>query len=143
MFVVDASVWVSWLFTLDMNYEASSQWIEGVLGQGIILTAPVILLGEVGGAIARRSGNSRVALDAIDRLRNAGEVSLIEIDDDLAYHSANIAAQLRLRGAYAEYVALAEGLGMPLVTWDGEQRERVRSRVRVVTPEEGLAEMGG
>jgi predicted nucleic acid-binding protein len=102
----------------------------------------MILLAEVGGAMARRSGNRRVAQDAVDRLKNSGEVNLFEIDDELADHSASIAVQLGLRGANAVYVALAEGLGMPLVTWDGEQRERGRIRVRVVTPGEALGEMG-
>jgi predicted nucleic acid-binding protein len=43
---------------------------------------------------------------------------------------------MRLRGADAVYVALARRLGMPLVTWDAEQRERAKPVVRVVTPEE-------
>ncbi len=52
--------------------------------------------------------------------------------------AAKVAANLRLRGADAFYVAAASRLDIPLVTWDQEQMERARGLVNVITPEEAL-----
>jgi predicted nucleic acid-binding protein len=80
----------------------------------------------------------RNAEDAVRLLLNLPIVEINPVDLDLGQESAQLAIDLRLRGADAVYVALARRLGMPLVTWDGEQRERARSAVRVATPEEAL-----
>jgi predicted nucleic acid-binding protein len=60
---------------------------------------------------------------------------LVVLPDGALWDAALGAAAARsLRGADAVYVALADLLDLPLVTWDREQRERAGRRVRVITP---------
>jgi predicted nucleic acid-binding protein len=40
-----------------------------------------------------------------------------------------------MRGADAVYIAAAATLGLPLVTWDVEQRERAREVIDVFVPD--------
>ncbi|MSQ13676.1 MAG: hypothetical protein EXR47_06065 [Dehalococcoidia bacterium] len=63
---------------------------------------------------------------------------LVAVERDLGQEAANVASTLRLRGADAVYVALARRLGMPLVTWDREQRGRVAPTICTMTPAEAL-----
>lgn len=101
---------------------------------GGIIAAPVLLLVEVAGAVTRRTGDAdqgeRAAIDLVD---DSGVV-LIDIDSGLAIESAKLASSLRLRGADAIYVAVAKRLGVPLITWDAEQRERAAFEISVFTP---------
>jgi predicted nucleic acid-binding protein len=46
-----------------------------------------------------------------------------------------IAANLGLRGADAIYVAVAEQLRLPLITWDNEQEEKAKTSVDVRAPQ--------
>jgi predicted nucleic acid-binding protein len=59
---------------------------------------------------------------------------LVPVGAELGRQAARLAADLRLRGANAVYVAVAARLDIPLVTWDGEQLARAGGRVRVTTP---------
>ena len=45
-------------------------------------------------------------------------------------------AVLRLRGADATYVAVAQRLDLPLITWDREQLERASRLITVRSPVE-------
>jgi predicted nucleic acid-binding protein len=55
-------------------------------------------------------------------------------DCDFGRVAAQMAADLRLRGAEVVYVAAAYLLQVPLVTWDREQRQRAASVIAVQTP---------
>jgi predicted nucleic acid-binding protein len=57
------------------------------------------------------------------------------VDADLARTAADLASRFRLRGADAIYIAAASTLGLPLVTWDVEQRQRAARVIDVVSPE--------
>jgi predicted nucleic acid-binding protein len=59
---------------------------------------------------------------------------LIELDEALALIAANLAITFQLRGADAVYVAVAEQLDIPLVTWDREIINRARVGIQVQTP---------
>ena len=63
-----------------------------------------------------------------------GGVRLVAVDRQLADGAARLAARLRLRGADAVYVALAERLDLPLVTLDSQQLERGGSVIDVRRP---------
>ena len=75
-----------------------------------------------------------VASQVVDMIVRLPNVKLVHIDAGMAALSAQVAANLRLRGADSFYVALAYQLSMPLVTWDQEQRERGRSLISSLTP---------
>ena len=136
--VVDASVWVSALVPADVHHAASRGWLEARLREGTPLIAPVILLAEVGGAIARRTGDTRLGQRAVDALLAFPNLRLVPVEGRLGGEAARLAVRLRLRGADAVYVAAAALLGVPLVTWDVEQRERAAPVVQGWAPGDGV-----
>lgn len=138
MFVVDSSVWVSRFVPADTQYLPSQQWLSLQIQEEVPLIEPYLLLPEVAGPIARRTGSAgagRFASNAIGQLTN---VTLVPVDADLAGNAAIIAADLRIRGADAVYVSLARQLGIELITWDLEQIERSGAMVRARTPSDLL-----
>ena len=56
------------------------------------------------------------------------------MDRELAQSAARHAADLPLKGADAIYVALAQYLGIPLVTWDKEHLNRAGALIDVRVP---------
>lgn len=133
--VIDASVLVSRVVPGDVNHDASRRWLDLHVVRGGLVVAPAVILPEVAGAIARRTGKPRIAHRAVAALLRLVELRLVAIDAALAETAARLAADLRLRGADALYVATAARLGLPLVTWDTEQRQRGAARVRIVVPQ--------
>ena len=132
--VVDASVVVSRLVSHDVNHEASRRWLEEHVAAGGLVVSPSLLLPEVAGAVARRTGEARLARRAIQAVLRIPGLRLIGVDDALARAAAALAGRLRVRGADAVYLTVAAGLRLPLVTWDIEQRERGRPLVVVLAP---------
>jgi predicted nucleic acid-binding protein len=132
--VVDASVWVSALGQRDVHYQVSRDWLANYIDGGGLVLAPVILLAEVGGAIARLRNNPRRGKLAVSRLRELPRLRFVPHDLTFAETAARVATDLRLRGADAMYVTVSYALDIPLVTWDREQRERASAVVAVQTP---------
>ncbi|UCG23378.1 MAG: type II toxin-antitoxin system VapC family toxin [Chloroflexota bacterium] len=132
--VVDASVFVSALYPQDAFHQPSREWLGRQLSDGVLLVAPIIALPEVGGAIARRTANPDLGRQAVLRLQRLPYFRLVPVDDRLGLQAVELAVDLRLRGADAVYVAAALQLQIPLVTWDGEHRERAGGRIAVQTP---------
>lgn len=134
MYVVDASVWVSRLIPADKHHDQSHRWLGTVLRARVRLFAPVILLAEVAGAVARRTGREERGLRAIENIVEIEDIRLVTLDPEMTMRSARVAAGLYLRGADATYVALAQETGYPLVTWDSQQAERAKGSVQTLTP---------
>jgi predicted nucleic acid-binding protein len=132
--VVDASVWVSRLVPHDVHHAASRHWLEQAVADGQPLVAPVFLLAEIAGAIARRTGDPHLAEQAIRQVLHVPGLRLVVLDRRLGLAAARAAGDLSLRGGDAVYVALAEQLGIPLVTWDADQAARAAARVTVQAP---------
>ena len=86
------------------------------------------------GAIARRAGEPRLAQQAVRRLLALPSLRVAVLDAKLAEHASSLAARLALSGADAVDVALADRLGMSLVSWDREQRARAASAIEVFAP---------
>jgi predicted nucleic acid-binding protein len=139
VYVVDASVWVSLLMPSDTNHPPSQLWMESVVERGEPIAGPAVVLAEVAGAIARRTGDGRRALKGNTLLRSFPNFRLASVGEELAKLGAETAAQQKLRGVDALYTALAERLGLILITWDEEQRARSRTIVEAFTPQEALA----
>ncbi len=132
--VVDASVWVSRFAPSDPHHIVSREWLERRAEQEELVIAPGILLAEVGSAVARRTGRARLGHRAVTDLLSWGLLRLMPLDPLLAEAAAYLAVDLALRGADATYVAVARRLGVPLVTWDREQRERAGVLVHTYEP---------
>jgi predicted nucleic acid-binding protein len=129
MFVVDASVWVAALFRPDQFHIESRAWLDSLRGRDG-QAAPLLILPEVAGAVARRSGRPTLGHRARTWLQALPDLMLYTIDGDLAERAAAAAADLGLAGADAVYLALAEALDVPLVTWDSGPLERAAPRAR-------------
>jgi predicted nucleic acid-binding protein len=132
--IVDASVVVSRLVSHEPHHEASARWLAGHVAGGGLVIAPALLLPEVAGAVARRTGRPRLGRLAIRAVLRLPALRLLALDEPLARAAASIAARLRIRGADAVYIAAAAELRLPLVTWDVEQRDRARAVVDVLAP---------
>jgi len=139
MSVVDASVWVSRLVPQDVHHAQSRDWLAQQTANGQPLVAPVLMLAEVAGAVARRTGQVDLGQRAIQTLLRIPGLRLVTLDGRLGLAAARLAADLRLRGADASYVAVAHGLNLSLVTWDEEQRLRSAMLIAVHTPVDKLS----
>lgn len=122
--VVDASVWVSYFLPGDRFHAGTEAWLEAAMREERALAAPSLLLPEVAGAVARRSGSPDLGVEAAERLRNLPTLNLVPLGEELVRLSVEVAATLPVRGADALYIATAQLLRVPLVTWDAEQRAR-------------------
>lgn len=131
---MDASVWVSRFVPEDVHHRASSRWLRQFIEDGGPLVEPIVLLAEVAGAIARRTGLPELGSQAASRILAFPRLSLVAVDPQLGQAAARIAAEHRLRGADAIYVALAEQLDIALMTWDNEQIARGQSVIQVGNP---------
>jgi predicted nucleic acid-binding protein len=132
--VTDASVWVSFFVAADANHAASRTWLDNHTHDRGMLVAPAILLTEVAAAISRRLGRPQFALQIAGTLSNFTPLRIVQMDAPLVAEATDIAANYSLRGADAIYVAVARRLGIPLLTWDGEQLARPTSIISAMTP---------
>lgn len=135
MIVVDASVWVSRLVPQDVHHVSSRQWFEQYTAGGDRLVVPILLLAEVAGAIARRTGQPDLAHRAVNHLLRLRALRIVPVDRRLGRDAAQLAADLKLRGADATYVAIARRLNIPLITWDEDQQARAEQTITVYTPD--------
>jgi predicted nucleic acid-binding protein len=134
--VVDASVVVSTLVPHDVHHAASRAWLTRHISDGGLVVAPALLLPEIAGTVARRTGAPRLAQRAVEAVLRLHAFRLVPVDAVLARSAADLAGRLHLRGADAVYIAAAATLRLPLVTWDVEQRQRAARVIQVVAPEE-------
>jgi predicted nucleic acid-binding protein len=131
---IDASVWVSFLAPQDVFHAPTVNWIHPWRAAEEPMLSPVILLSEVGSALARRFSDPYLGLNAIIQMKSIPGVYLIPIDLELGELAAELAASLQLRGADATYVAVARRFRVPLVTWDRELHNRAATVIQTYTP---------
>jgi predicted nucleic acid-binding protein len=139
MIIVDASVWVSYLMSNDVNHAASAVWLKRTLSEQGRLTEPYLLAAEIGGAISRLTGDTVRASRIVNLLLSSSTIDWIAMDRTSGQAVAQTAIDFRLRGADAVYVALARQQQMPLVTWDQEQLSRAAGYIVVQSPGVGTA----
>jgi predicted nucleic acid-binding protein len=132
--VIDASVWVSRYLPEDVHHAVAEGWFNQQAPDGIHMAIPVLALAEIAGAIARRSGQTPRGWRAAASTARLPGLEVVELDQSLGLFAAQVAADYRLRGADAIYVAVAARLRMPLVTLDNEQAVRAAAAVEVIRP---------
>lgn len=140
-FVVDASVLVARVSLAEAHHEEARAVLVMLADRRFAVHLPAIALPEVAAAISRGAGNARWAVQAVVDLLDLPGLQITAVDDRLGRIAAQIAAQNRIRGCDAIYVALAQALGVGLITLDREQRERTPATVTALTPEEALADL--
>lgn len=124
MAVIDASVYVTLLDEADPEHANCVDWFAGVAAAGDALLAPTLLLSEVAAAISRGRGDPAAAKEIVRVLEDSAIVQLVAVSRELAGDAARIAADQRVRGADAIYLALAHQLSDTLYTLDQQQLQR-------------------
>ena len=132
--VIDASVLVSWIVSLDANHDASYRWMKRYRAIKGLLVTPSVAIIEVAAAIARQSGQSALAKAAIKDMYSVSTLRIVPLDSILVRSAVDIASDLQLRAGDATYVAVANKLKIPLVSWDKEQLQRGRDLLTTYTP---------
>jgi predicted nucleic acid-binding protein len=135
MAVIDASVYVALVNAHERDHSSSWAWFEQALVADEAIVAPVILLSEVAAALGRGLGDLMLARRVVQQLVHSEVVELIPITLAMAEQAALIAAEHRIRGCDAVYVALADQLSDTLVTLDRQQLERGAALVDVRAPQ--------
>lgn len=129
-FILDASVWVARLIPQDEFHLLTKEWMSAQRALDGQFVSPSLLLAEVAGAVSRCTVAS-LAHRAIQELQRLPGLRLVEMNDALIEEAAGLAADLGLRGADSVYVALAKQLGVPLLTFDVDQKERAKTTVEI------------
>jgi predicted nucleic acid-binding protein len=134
MAVIDASVYISLVNAHEREHASSWAWFEQTMVAEEPMVAPVILLSEVAAALSRGVGDSILARRVVHQLVRSDLIDLMPVTRVMAEQAAEIAADHRIRGCDAVYVALAEQMGDALVTLDRQQIERGAELVTVRVP---------
>lgn len=109
-------------------------WMTAAALEEEPIVAPVILLPEVAAALARAAIDDPSPMAVVELLRGRRLLELFPVDEKIASRAAVIAATLQINGADAVYVALADQLAIPLITFDRQQLERGGRLVTTRTP---------
>lgn len=136
LYTIDASVFGNSVFPDEPGHETSKALLAQIQAQETPIVAPTLVLVEVAALIARRLGGGDHARRLYAALAALPNLTLIGLTRKLAQSAADIAAQHRLRGADAVYIAVALRYGATLITLDKEQRERTEGVVRAQYPVE-------
>jgi predicted nucleic acid-binding protein len=133
--VIDASVYIALINAHEKEHTLSWAWFEAAQAARLPVVAPVILLPEVAAALSRGTGDPQLASQVVDQLEHSGVVQLLPVTPALASRAASIAANHRIRGCDAIYVALADQLDDHLITWNQQQLERAAAIVKTYPPQ--------
>lgn len=134
MTVVDASVILSMLLEGEPHHVACKLWFTTLVEAGERFSAPTILLSEVAAPLGRAYEKPELAQKIIDLLTAAPFANLVPVSTPLAQSAATIAANHKIRGCDAIYVALAKSLNEPLLTLDMQQMERGTAVITIQHP---------
>lgn len=139
-FVLDASVLVAAALPNEPFHPDAKTLMKHLLDDGVYVYLPTIAFAEVAAAIARGAGDEQLALAVVAQYASRADLRRMTVDTTLGDQAARIAAEQRIRGCDAVYVALTECEQAVLVTLDGQQRERAPLSVIARTPTQALRE---
>jgi predicted nucleic acid-binding protein len=131
---VDASVFVNAFSPDEEGSDESMAFLTQLSNERIPLFQPTLFLPEVTASIARKQNDTDAALELERDLKGFLEITLIDLDEDLADFASEIAAKHRLRGSDSVYAAVALRFGTELITLDREQLERLPDILAVSKP---------
>ena len=134
MTVIDASVYVSLVNAHEEEHISSWSWFDDVRSRDERILAPTLLLAEVASALSRGMGDPQLANKVIQQLLVSYIIELVPVTRNLAERAALIAAEYRIRGCDAIYVAVASKENDTLVTLDRQQLKRACDVISVRKP---------
>lgn len=137
-YTIDASVFVNAFNSYELGHANSSRFLEYIKAQAFPIIVPTLVLPEVAAAVSRGSRNATLARKLVNAVGRLPNLLVVSVDDVLARQAADVAADYRLRGSDAVYVAVALRFGATLVTLDQEQAARVASVLTTQDPLEAL-----
>lgn len=140
-YTLDASVVMNAFNPAEAGHAISLQLQTAIQAQSIQVIVPTLLLTEVAATIGRVLGDAPRARDFALRLSRLPYLRFVSLTRPLALEAANLAADYRLRGADAVYVAVARQFGTSLITLDEQQRTRAATSIPIRTPAEALADL--
>ena len=138
MYCIDASVFINSEIEGEQFHEYSAKLMQKIRERGITIIVPEIVLPEISSAIARGTDDPENALEFVKELKQIPNIVFVPIDMELAEESSRLAAQYRLRGCDAIYVAVAFMFNARLISLDKQQSERAAECIEVATPREEL-----
>lgn len=132
--VVDTSFWISWFLRTDSNHAIAVAWLNKHLQGGGSLLSPTMLVIETASGVARVTNLGALGTQAASELYTIPFIQIVPIDQNLVNETTAVAAQFKLRGADAVFVALAKIKSIPLVSFDNEQLSRSASVITTIRP---------
>lgn len=138
IYTVDASVFLNAFLANEPGHASSFRFLARLRDHAIPIVVPTLLLPEVAAAIARGQADAVLAQQFAAAIERLPHLVLIPLDTTLSRQAADVAAEHRLRGSDAVYVAVALRFGSILVTRDREQRERVAAVLSTCSPDDAL-----
>lgn len=138
MYCIDASVLINSEIESEKLHEYSEKLMEKIREKGITILVPEIVLPEISSAIARGSNNSEKALEFVKELKQIPNIVFVPIDRELADEATRFAAEYRLRGCDAIYVAVASMFSVKLISLDEQQLVRAKDCIDASTPKDEL-----
>lgn len=141
IYTVDASVFLNAFNPYEPGHENSHLLLALLQERATPIAVPTLLLPEVAAAVGRGRQDADLAREFSATLAHLPHLILIPLDAVLAQQAADVAAQYRLRGSDAVYVAVALRFGSIMITLDREQQERVSDVLTIRYPAEALKEL--
>lgn len=136
---IDASVFVAAARPSEARHAESRDFLRAARASNVDVVGPVLLLPECSAAVMRRTGNAELVTALLAEIEDWPELRLVTLTKPRARRAARLAAQLRLRGADAIYVATAKEFDATFITWDNEVLQRSAAIITALTPDDWLA----
>ena len=144
MVVIDASVLVADIRPEEPHHAEARTFLQRAASEGWAIYLPAldsIVLPEIAAAISRGTGDPILARRFVAAVQRIPHYDILPVLRDLSELAADLAAEYRIRGCDAVYVALAQQHGATLITLDRQQRERVPPSIVARSPAEALSEL--
>lgn len=137
--VVDANVWLSAASASEPDHANSVGFLHAAMTMQVEFLLPALILPEVAGTVARRTRKPTDGLAFAEQLRRLPRARFLELTMARAQAAAGLAGKAFLRGADAQYAALAVEHHVALVTLDRELHGRSARSLTCLTPQEWVA----
>ncbi len=139
---LDSSVLVSALVEHEERRPVARAIMRRVFDGDLHVVTSVIVPVEVCGAIARRTSVavSRKAMNQLQKWRDMKLIEYSELTEERSRQSAELAANLRVRGMDAIVIQTAKERNSLLITFDDEMAKKAKAVSRVAKPERLLSD---